>query len=98
MQKLKMGKEEKIRQKLITVTPLDIVLQNGTRHEIHYEVAETLDGIRPRILIKIRRLKKSLFHKKRKKRVHRGTVEAKAEEDSQGRRQRVMGVIICDTR
>ena len=86
MQKLKMGKERKIEQKLITVTPLNIVVQNGTRHEIHYEVAETLDGIRPRILIKIRRLKKSLFHKKRKKRVHKGTVGAKAEEDSQGRR------------
>jgi len=65
MQKLQPNKIEKIKQKLICVTPLDISIQNDTKHEIQYECEETTDGVKPKLLIKIRRLKKKLRRKKK---------------------------------
>jgi len=69
MQKLKPSKIEKIKQKLITVTPLGISMQNDTKHEIQYECEETIDGVKPKILIRIRRIRKKL---KRNKKVKSG--------------------------
>lgn len=67
MQKLKPSKMEKIKQKLITVTPLDILILNDTKHEIQYECEETVDGMKPKILIKIRGFKKKLKRLKKRK-------------------------------
>ena len=72
MQKLKPNKIEKIKQKLIAVTPLDISIQNDSKHEIHYECEETVDGLKPRILIKIKRLRKR-FKRNRKPYILRQT-------------------------
>jgi len=45
----------KIKQKLITVTPLDITLQNETGNNIILECEETQDGVKPKLLIKIKK-------------------------------------------
>jgi len=64
MQKLEPKAFERIKQKLITSLPLDISIVNDTEHEVYYECEEIPDGVRPKILIKIKQLKKML--KKRK--------------------------------
>jgi len=64
MQKLEPKAFERIKQKLITSLPLDISIVNDTEHEVYYECEEVPDGVRPKILIKIKQLKKML--KKRK--------------------------------
>jgi hypothetical protein len=64
MQKLEPKALERIKQKLITSLPLDISIVNESEHEVYYECEEVPDGVRPKILIKIKKLKKIL--KKRK--------------------------------
>jgi hypothetical protein len=64
VQKLEPKALERIKQKLITSLPLDISIVNESEHEVYYECEEVPDGVRPKILIKIKKLKKIL--KKRK--------------------------------
>jgi hypothetical protein len=64
MQRLEPKALERIKQKLITSLPLDISIVNESEHEVYYECEEVPDGVRPKILIKIKQLKKIL--KKRK--------------------------------
>jgi hypothetical protein len=64
VQKLEPKALERIKQKLITSLPLDISIVNESEHEVYYECEEVPDGVRPKILIKIKKLKKML--KKRK--------------------------------
>jgi hypothetical protein len=39
---------------------LDISIVNESEHEVYYECEEVPDGVRPKILIKIKKLKKML--------------------------------------
>ena len=64
MQKLKAGKIEKIKQRLVCVTPVEIYIQNKTGRYILFELKENLDGIKPKILIKIKKLKRKLKRRK----------------------------------
>lgn|GEM_PF-3344661 len=64
MQKLEAGKTFHIRQKLIgAFTPM-IVMSNATKHDVMFELEENVDGVKPSLAIKIRRIIK----KGRKKR------------------------------
>jgi hypothetical protein len=63
IQKLKTGKIEKIKQRLVYTTPVEILIQNKTRRNILLEFEESLDGVRPKILVKIRDLKRKLKRK-----------------------------------
>jgi hypothetical protein len=65
VQKLKPKSLGKIKQKLITSHPLDISIANESKHEIFYECEEIPDGVRPKLLIKIKQLKKILKKKRR---------------------------------
>jgi hypothetical protein len=60
VQKLEPKALERIKQKLITSLPLDISIVNESEHEVYYECEEVPDGVRPKILIKIKKLKKML--------------------------------------
>jgi hypothetical protein len=64
VQKLEPKALERIKQKLITSLPLDISIVNESEHEVYYECEEVPDGVRPKILIKIKKLKKMLKRRK----------------------------------
>lgn len=63
MQHLKPKKVCSIKQKLICATRLEILLKNDSLHTVEYEVEEVVDGVKPKLLIKIRRLKKKFRRK-----------------------------------
>ena len=60
MQKLKTGKMEKIKQKLLCTTPTEIYIQNKMRRHILLDVEESLDGVKPKIIIRIKQLRRKI--------------------------------------
>jgi len=56
MQKLKAGKTFHIRQKLISAVNKKIVMTNTTKHDVMFELEENVDGVKPSLAIKIRRI------------------------------------------
>lgn len=56
MQKLKAGKTFHIRQKLISAVNKKIVMANATKHDFIFEFEENVDGVKPSLTIKIRRI------------------------------------------
>jgi len=56
--KIKHNQIEKIKQRLITVTPLDLAIENRTKNTIHFECIEVLDGVKPKLLVVIKKIKK----------------------------------------
>jgi hypothetical protein len=63
LQKLKRGKIEKIKQRLLCTTPTEIYVQNKTRRHMLFEIEESLDGVKPKIMIRIKQLKRKLKRK-----------------------------------
>jgi len=57
-EKIKPKTLSKIKQKLIAVHPIEISIVNETRHNIYYECEENVDGVKPKLYIKIKRLLK----------------------------------------
>ena len=76
MQRLKPRKIEKIKQKLVCTIPLNVSIQNNTKSEIAFECEETVDGVRPKMLIKIRRVKRKINKMIKKK----GKISSKTSE------------------
>jgi len=64
MQKLKPGKIEKIKQKMICTTHIAISVKNQTKRYIYYDVEEIIDGVKPKIMIKIKQLKRKMKRRK----------------------------------
>jgi hypothetical protein len=64
MQKLEPNSVGKVKQKLISAIPLEISISNETEYEIHYDCEEVPNGVRPKVLIKIKQLKKVLKGRK----------------------------------
>ena len=56
MQRLKAGKTFHIKQKLISVLNKKIAITNATKNDFILELEENIDGVKPSLTIKIKRI------------------------------------------